>query len=75
MQWDVSVRILEDNPQECGLYEVTVHHALATRATFAAGEMMLLGGLFLHGVMRRLTISLTLCGVTFPVDVLELWAA
>jgi hypothetical protein len=28
--------------------------------------MMLLGGLFLHGVMRRLTISMTLCGVTFP---------
>jgi hypothetical protein len=37
--------------------------------------MMLLGGLFLHGVMRRLTISLTLCGVTFPADLLELWAA
>jgi hypothetical protein len=36
---------------------------------------MLLGGLFLHGVMRRLTISLILCGVTFPVDVLELWVA
>jgi hypothetical protein len=38
MQWDVSVRILEDNPQEGGQYEVTVHHALATRATFAAGR-------------------------------------
>jgi hypothetical protein len=38
MQWDVSVRILEDNPQEDGQYEVTVHHALATRATFAAGR-------------------------------------
>jgi hypothetical protein len=25
---------LEDNPQEGGLYEVTVHHALATKATF-----------------------------------------
>jgi hypothetical protein len=37
-QWDVSVRILEDNPQEGGQYEVTVHHALATRATFAAGR-------------------------------------
>jgi hypothetical protein len=37
-QWDVSLRILEDNPQEGGLYEVTVHHALATRATFAAGR-------------------------------------
>jgi hypothetical protein len=37
--------------------------------------MMLLEGLFLHGVMTRLTISLTLCGVDFPVDVLELWAA
>jgi hypothetical protein len=24
-QWDVSVRILEDNPQEGGLYEVVVH--------------------------------------------------
>jgi hypothetical protein len=35
-QWYVSVRTLEDNPQEGGLYEVTVHHALATRATFAA---------------------------------------
>jgi hypothetical protein len=30
------VRILEDNPQEGGLYEVTVHHDLATRATFTA---------------------------------------
>jgi hypothetical protein len=29
---------LEDNPREGGLYEVTVHHALATRATFAAGR-------------------------------------
>jgi hypothetical protein len=29
---------LEDNPQEGGLYEVTVHHALATRTTFAAGR-------------------------------------
>jgi hypothetical protein len=37
-QWDVSVRILEDNPQEGGQYEVTIHHALATRATFAAGR-------------------------------------
>jgi hypothetical protein len=37
-QWDVSVRILEDKPQEGGLYEVTVHHAIATRATFAAGR-------------------------------------
>jgi hypothetical protein len=37
-QWDVSVRILEDNPQESGLHEVTVHHALATRATFTAGR-------------------------------------
>jgi hypothetical protein len=36
---------------------------------------MLPEGLFLHGVMRRFTISLTLCEVTFPVDVLELWAA
>jgi hypothetical protein len=38
MQWEVSVSILEDNPQEGGQYEVTVHHALATRATFAAGR-------------------------------------
>jgi hypothetical protein len=37
-QWEVSVRILEDNPQEGGQYEVTVHYALATRATFAAGR-------------------------------------
>jgi hypothetical protein len=37
-QWDVSVRILEDNPQKGGQYEVTVHRALATRATFAAGR-------------------------------------
>jgi hypothetical protein len=29
---------LEDNPQEGGQYEVTVHHALATKATFAAGR-------------------------------------
>jgi hypothetical protein len=29
---------LDDNPQEGGQYEVTVHHALATRATFAAGR-------------------------------------
>jgi hypothetical protein len=29
------VRILEDDPQEGGQYEVTIHHALATRATFA----------------------------------------
>jgi hypothetical protein len=29
---------LEDNPQEGGQYEVTVHHALATRATFPAGR-------------------------------------
>jgi hypothetical protein len=35
-QWEVSVRILEDDPQEGGQYEVNVHHALATRATFAA---------------------------------------
>jgi hypothetical protein len=35
-QWEVSVRILEDNPQEGGQYEVNVHHALATRATFTA---------------------------------------
>jgi hypothetical protein len=26
------------NPQDGGQYEVTVHHALATRATFAAGR-------------------------------------
>jgi hypothetical protein len=37
-QWDVSVRILEDNPQEGGLYEVVVHQALATGATFAVGR-------------------------------------
>jgi hypothetical protein len=37
-QWEVSVRILEDDPQDGGQYEVTVHHALATRATFAAGR-------------------------------------
>jgi hypothetical protein len=37
-QWEVSVRILEDNPQEGGQYEVIVHHALATRATFTAGR-------------------------------------
>jgi hypothetical protein len=37
-QWDVSVRILEDNPQDGGLYEVVVHQALATRATFATGR-------------------------------------
>jgi hypothetical protein len=37
-QWDVSVRILEDDPQEGGLYEVVVHQALATRATFVAGR-------------------------------------
>jgi hypothetical protein len=37
-QWDVSVRILEDNPQEGGLYEVVVHQALATRATFTTGR-------------------------------------
>jgi hypothetical protein len=37
-QWVVSVCILEDNPQEGGQYEVTVHHALATGATFAAGR-------------------------------------
>jgi hypothetical protein len=29
---------MEDNPQEGELYEVTVDHALATRATFAAGR-------------------------------------
>jgi hypothetical protein len=29
---------LEDNPQEGGQYEVTVHQALATRATFTAGR-------------------------------------
>jgi hypothetical protein len=39
------------------------------------GEMMLLGGLNLHGVMRRLTISMSPCGVTFHADLLELWAA
>jgi hypothetical protein len=37
-QWNVSVRILEDNPQEGGQYEVIVHHALAIRATFVAGR-------------------------------------
>jgi hypothetical protein len=37
-QWEVSVRILEDDPHEGGQYEVTVHHALATSATFAAGR-------------------------------------
>jgi hypothetical protein len=36
-QWDLAVGIL-DNPQEGGLYEVVVHQALATRATFAAGR-------------------------------------
>jgi hypothetical protein len=35
-QWEVSMCIMEDDPQEGGQYEVTVHHALATRATFAA---------------------------------------
>jgi hypothetical protein len=29
---------MEDNPQEGGQYKVTVHHALATRATFTAGR-------------------------------------
>jgi hypothetical protein len=38
MQWEVPVRIIEDNPQEGGQYEVTVHHALVTRATFIAGR-------------------------------------
>jgi hypothetical protein len=37
-QWDVSVRILEADPQEGGLYEVVVHQALATRATFTVGR-------------------------------------
>jgi hypothetical protein len=37
-QWDVSMRILEDNPLDGGLYEVVVHQGLATRATFAAGR-------------------------------------
>jgi hypothetical protein len=37
--------------------------------------MLLLEGLFLHGVVMGLTISMTLCGVTFPVVELELWAA
>jgi hypothetical protein len=38
MQWEVSVRILKDDPQDGGQYEVIVHHALATRDTFAAGR-------------------------------------
>jgi hypothetical protein len=29
---------MEDNPQEGEQYEVTVHHALATRATFTVGR-------------------------------------
>jgi hypothetical protein len=65
---------LEDNPQEGGQYEVIVDHALATQALSLQGEMMILEGLFLHGVMSRHTISLTPCGATFPVDVLELLA-
>jgi hypothetical protein len=35
--------------------------------------MMLLEGLFPHGVMMGITISMALCGVTFPVVALELW--
>jgi hypothetical protein len=73
-QWDVSVRILEDNPQEGGQYEVTIHQILATRATFAAGRDDALEGLYRHGVMMELTTLMALCGLTFPVVVLELWA-
>jgi hypothetical protein len=68
-QWDVSVCILEDNTQEGGLFEVVVHHALTTRATFAAGR---------DDAARRALSAW--CyeeahDLTFPVDVLELWAA
>jgi hypothetical protein len=70
-QWDVSVRILEDNPQEGGQYEVTVHHALAIRATFAAGR---------DDAARRALSAWCHDGAnhlngSFPVVVLELWAA
>jgi hypothetical protein len=74
-QWDVSVRILEDIPQEGGLYEVTVHHDLATRATFTAGRDDAARRALSAWCYEEVTISLTLCGVTFPVDVLELWVA
>jgi hypothetical protein len=73
-QWDVSVRILEDNPLDGGQYEVVVHQALATRATFAAGRddaARRALSVWCYEEAHHLTNSVW---GDFPVVVLELWA-
>jgi hypothetical protein len=69
------VRILEDDPQEGGQYEVTVHHALATRATFAAWRDAAARRALSAWCHEEAHHLMTLCGVTLPADLLELWAA
>jgi hypothetical protein len=66
---------MEDDPQEGGQYKVTVHHALATRATFAAGRDDAARRALSAWCYEEAHHLNALCGVTFPADLLELWAA
>jgi hypothetical protein len=56
------VRILEDDPQEGGQYEVTVHHALATRATFTVGRDDAARRALSAWCHQEVHHSMTLCG-------------
>jgi hypothetical protein len=74
-QWEVSVRILQDDPHEGGHYEVTVHHALATRATFAAGRDDAARRALSAWCYEEAHHLNDTMWVTFPADLLELWTA
>jgi hypothetical protein len=66
---------LEDDPQEGGQYKGTVHHALATRATFTTGRddaTRRALSTWCHEEVHHLNDTVW---VTFPADLLELWAA
>jgi hypothetical protein len=73
-QWDVSVHILEDNPLDGGLYEVVIHQALATRATFAAGRDDAARRALSAWCYEEAHLLTNSVWVIYPVVALELWA-